>query len=128
MEPDPDRLAEIHHQLLSNRCRCNLIYSRERYLDILPYRASKGKALRYLSYQWEIPLANFLACGDSGSDEDMLRGEPKAVVVANYSPELESLKGLRNIYFARQPYAAGILEAIEHYQFMQATTASVDTG
>ena len=128
MEPDPDRLAEIHHQLLSNRCRCNLIYSRERYLDILPYRASKGKALRYLSYQWEISLANFLACGDSGSDEDMLRGEPKAVVVANYSPELESLKGLRNIYFARQPYAAGILEAIEHYQFMQATTASVDTG
>jgi sucrose-phosphate synthase len=83
----------------------------------LPYRASKRKAIRYLSYQWEIPLANFLVCGDSGNDEDMLRGEPRAVVVGNYSPELEPLKGLRNVYFAAQKFAGGILEGIEHYQF-----------
>lgn len=117
MKPGKDRLSEIHHRLLRNRCRCNLITAKNRYLDILPYRASKGKAIRYLSYQWEIPLANFLVCGDSGNDEDMLRGEPRAVVVGNYSPELEPLKGLRNVYFAAQKFAGGILEGIEHYQF-----------
>lgn len=99
----------------------HLIITKNRYLDILPYRASKGKAIRYLSYQWEIPLGNFLVCGDSGSDEDMLRGEPRAVVVGNYSSELESLKGLRHVYFATQVLAGGILEGIDHYQFISKT-------
>jgi sucrose-phosphate synthase len=96
-----------------------LIYSHNKYLDILPYRASKGKAIRYLSYKWEIPLKNFLVCGDSGNDEEMLRGEPLAAVVGNYSPELEKLKGRKNIYFARQKYAGGILEAIDRYNFVK---------
>ena len=119
MEPAKDRLAMIHECLLQNKCRYTLVYSQNRYLDILPYRASKGKAIRYLSYKWEIPLKNFLVCGDSGNDEEMLRGEPLAVVVGNYSPELEKLKEQKNIYFAEKKYAGGILEAIEKYDFIE---------
>jgi sucrose-phosphate synthase len=119
IEPAKDRLAMIHERLLKNQCRYNLIYSQDRYVDILPYRASKGKAIRYLSYKWEIPLKNFLVCGDSGNDEEMLRGEPRGVVVGNYSPELKKLKGIRGIYFATQNYAAGILEGIKRYQFIE---------
>ncbi|MCF8114385.1 MAG: HAD-IIB family hydrolase, partial [Desulfotignum sp.] len=76
MDPGKDRLAKVHHVLTKNRIQYTLIYSQNRYLDILPYRASKGKAVRYLSYKWEIPLKNFLVCGDSGNDEEMLKGEP----------------------------------------------------
>jgi sucrose-phosphate synthase len=119
MEPDKDHLARIHDLLLRNKCRYNLIYSHQKYLDILPYRASKGKAIRYLSYKWEIPLVNFLVCGDSGNDEEMLKGDPRAVVVGNYSSELEKLRGRRNIYFAHRHGAGGILEAIEHYDFLR---------
>jgi sucrose-phosphate synthase len=119
MKPAKDRLAMIHECLLQNKCRYTLVYSQNRYLDILPYRASKGKAIRYLSYKWEIPLKNFLVCGDSGNDEEMLRGEPLAAAVGNYSPELEKLKGQKNIYFAEKKYAGGILEAIEKYDFIE---------
>ena len=119
MKPGKDRLAMIHDLLLKHKCRYNLIYSHQRYLDILPYRASKGKAIRYLSYKWEIPLKNILVCGDSGNDEEMLRGEPLAMVVANYSEELEKLKHRKNIYFAKQKYAAGIVEAVKHYNFIK---------
>jgi len=122
--PAKDRIATVHDRLLRGRCRFNLIASKDKYLDILPYRASKGKAVRYLSYQWEIPLGNFLVCGDSGTDEDMLRGEPKAVVVGNHDPELDGLKGVRRIYFARRPLAGGILEGIERFGFM--TEGSAD--
>lgn len=121
MLPGKDRLAKIHKVLLENKCRYNLIYSHGEYLDILPYRASKGKALRYLSYKWEIPLRNFLVCGDSGNDEEMLRGEPLAVIVGNYSPELEHLRETRNVYFADGKCAGGILEGIEHYHFVTTT-------
>ncbi len=119
MAPAKDCLAVIHDLLLKNKCRYNLIYSHDQYLDILPYRASKGKAIRYLSYKWEIPLQNLLVCGDSGNDEEMLRGEPLAVVVGNYSRELESLKGGKNIYFAKKKYAGGIIEAFNHYNFIE---------
>ncbi len=122
MEPGKDRLATIHNRLLAHKCRYNLIYSHNKYLDILPYRASKGKAIRYLSYKWDISLKNFLVCGDSGNDEEMLRGEPCAAVMGNYSPELEKLKGLRKIFFASKQTAGGILEAIDHYQFHKKAT------
>ena len=118
MDPAKDRLAAVHDRLLEHRRRYTLVYSHDRYLDILPFRASKGKAIRYLSYRWEIPLANFLVCGDSGNDEEMLRGEPLAVVVKNYSRELEEIKGSRNVYFARQCCAGGILDGMRHYRFI----------
>jgi sucrose-phosphate synthase len=119
IEPAKDRLAMIHERLLQNKCRYTMVFSLDRYLDILPYRASKGKAIRYLSYKWEIPLKNFLVFGDSGNDEEMLRGEPLAAVVGNYSPELDKLKGRKNIYFAEKGYAGGILEAIDRYNFIE---------
>lgn len=121
MSPGKDRIAQIHNCLLTHKCRYTLIYSHDEFLDILPFRASKGKAIRYLSYKWEIPLKNFMVCGDSGNDEEMLRGEPRAVVVGNYSPELEALKGSRNVYFAKAHCAGGIIEGLKRYRFIESS-------
>jgi sucrose-phosphate synthase len=50
----------------------------------------------------------------------MMRGNTMAVVVANrHHEELSALVDVERIYFAKQPYAAGILEAIEHYRFFR---------
>lgn len=119
MEPGKDRLAKVHRVLTRNRLRYTLIYSQDRYLDILPFRASKGKAVRYLSYKWEIPLNHFLVCGDSGNDEEMLKGEPLGLVVGNFRRELAHLKNARNIYFAEKPHAGGMMEGIQHYQIIE---------
>lgn len=119
MGPAKDRLARIHDALIQNKCRYNLIYSHDQYLDILPFRASKGKAIRYLSYKWDIPLNHFLVCGDSGNDAEMLKGVSLGIVVGNYSRELDSLKGTKHIYFAERPHAAGIMEGLEHYNFIK---------
>ena len=119
MEPGKDRLAEIHNRLLAQKCQYNLVYSHDQFLDILPYRASKGKAIRFLSYKWEIPLRHIAVAGDSGNDEEMLRGEPLAIVVANYSRELDALRKSRHVYFATQPFAGGIREGLAKYRFFE---------
>jgi sucrose-phosphate synthase len=126
MDPGKDRLAKIHHILTQNRFRYSLIYSRNRYLDILPYRASKGKAIRYLSYKWGIPLKNLLVCGDSGNDAEMLKGETLGVVVGNYSPELETLRSAKQIYFAKRNHVGGMMEGMQHYQLIQKATGGVN--
>jgi sucrose-phosphate synthase len=88
------------------------------YLDILPLRASKGVALRYLADRMGIPLEAVFVAGGSGADEDMMRGNPLAAVVANrHHEELSQLVDSERIYFSQQAYAAGILEALDFYDF-----------
>jgi sucrose-phosphate synthase len=110
--------AEVRRRLRASGVRFTAIFSHGQYLDILPVRASKGKAIRYLADKWELPLDRVLVAGDSGNDEEMLRGETLAVVVGNYSAELEPLRGEPRIYFADAPFAAGILEGIDYYNFL----------
>lgn len=117
-------LRELHALLRGHRLHARLIHSHQAYLDVLPVRASKGHAVRYLAYKWGLPPGAFLVAGDSGNDEEMLVGDTLGVVVANHSPELEPLRGLERIYFARADHAAGILEGMAHYGFIAATAES----
>ena len=112
-----DDILKVREKLIRNKVKCNMVTSLNKFIDIIPYRASKGRAVRYLSYRWNIPMDSILVAGDSGNDEDMLRGEMLGVVVANYSVELEKLKGKRKIYFANNKYAAGIIEGLGYYKF-----------
>ncbi|HSL88089.1 MAG TPA: HAD-IIB family hydrolase, partial [Ignavibacteriaceae bacterium] len=111
-------LNKVKELLLKNKIKCNLIFSHGQYLDILPYRASKGKAIRYLAYRWNIPFEKILVAGDSGNDIEMLKGDMLGVVVANYSKELEAIKGGRRIYFSDKKFSAGIKDGIEYYNFL----------
>ena len=117
-----EQLQMIRHELAKNKIRCTMIYSHDQYLDLLPQRASKGLAVRYLAYRWNIPLDNVIVAGDSGNDIDMLTGETLGIVVGNHSSELEKLRGKRRIYFAERGFAGGILEGISHYRFVGSTT------
>jgi sucrose-phosphate synthase len=118
---DPNKapsVEEINSLLQKHEFTCNVIHAFGQYLDILPSRASKGQALRYVAQRWEIPLEQILVAGGSGADEDMMRGNTLAVVVANrHHEELSHMVDHERIYFASQAHALGILEAIDHYDF-----------
>lgn len=115
----PD-VNEIIHQLHQHDQSVNVVLAFGQYLDIVPVRASKGFALRWFAEMWGIPLEHILAAGGSGADEDMMRGNTLSVVVANrHHEELSELANSEDIYFADKPYAAGILQAIEHYDFFR---------
>lgn len=110
-------LRELDMRLRQARLHANLIYSHDAFLDVLPIRASKGQAIRYLAYKWGLPLHDFMVAGDSGNDLEMLIGDTRAVVVSNHSAELDKLRGHEQVYFAGTPCAAGILEGMTHYGF-----------
>jgi sucrose-phosphate synthase len=111
-------IEEILTILRQQELSVNPILSFGQFLDIVPARASKGQALRYFARQWNIPLERILVTGGSGADEDMLRGNTLGVVVANrHREELSILGDTEHVYFADRPYAWGILEAVEYYDF-----------
>ncbi len=111
------RLVEIRRHLRQLDLHAKLIYSHGAFLDLLPVRASKGLAIRFLAMKWGMPPEALLVAGDSGNDEEMLGGNTLGVVVGNYSPELERLRGRSRIHFANGHYARGVIEGIDHYNF-----------
>ena len=111
-------MEDILTLLRQHELSVNPTLSFGQFLDIVPARASKGQAVRYIAQQWNIPLERILVTGGSGGDEDMLRGNTLGVVVANrHREELSVLSDTAQVYFAERPNAWGILEAIEHYDF-----------
>ncbi|MEJ1461928.1 MAG: HAD-IIB family hydrolase [Candidatus Sedimenticola sp. (ex Thyasira tokunagai)] len=122
--PSVEELNDLLHQ---RDLTCNVIHAFGQYLDIVPVRASKGQALRYVAQRWGIPLENILVAGGSGADEDMMRGNTMAVVVANrHHEELSQLVEEERIYFADQAHALGIIEAIQHYDFFKSCEMPVE--
>ena len=111
-------LDELISLLRQEGVAANVLMSFGQFLDIVPVRASKGFALRYVTDRWGIALERTLVAGGSGADEDMMRGNTLAVVVGNrHHEELSQLTEVERIYFSDRAYAAGILEALDHYDF-----------
>jgi sucrose-phosphate synthase len=88
------------------------------YLDIIPVRGGADMSMRHVLWKWGFAPEHVLVAGDSGNDEGMLVGRTLGVVVANHSRELNRLKRHPRIYFAEAPHAAGILEGIKYYNFL----------
>ena len=97
-----------------------VIHSHGRLLDILPVRAGKGEAMRWVADRLGIAPADVYAAGDSGNDLDMLSAVRNGIVVANHSAELLPLLGRPTIYLARRPHAAGVVEGMHAFALKEA--------
>ncbi|MBK9118280.1 MAG: HAD-IIB family hydrolase [Phycisphaerales bacterium] len=113
------RLQEIRGRLAAHGLKAKVIHSAGEYLDLIPARAGKGEALRYLARAWELPADAVITAGDTGNDLDMMRADLgfRAIVVGNASPELACQKQ-PHIYHARAKHAAGIREGLRHYGWL----------
>ena len=124
---DQATVAAIKSRLRKNLLQARVVVSKKYCVDILPVRASKGHALRFLATQWKFDLGDIYAAGNSGNDLDMLRGMVKGIVVGNHSDELEALREEPTTYFSVWPSAAGILDGLRHHGLIS-TPASASTG
>ncbi|MEN8189288.1 MAG: HAD-IIB family hydrolase [Thermodesulfobacteriota bacterium] len=118
LEEKNDRLARVNEALFARKLRCQVIYSHGQFLDIVPWRASKGKAIDYLRYKYKFSTRHVMVAGDSGNDADMLSGKARGLVVGNYAEELAALKGCRTVFFSEHNYAKGIIDGLHHYSFI----------
>jgi sucrose-phosphate synthase len=107
--------AKIRRQLEKESLLAKVICSHDMFIDVVPLRASKGSALRYLAWKWDIETSNILVAGNSGNDLDMYDGRVNGIVVANHTKELNSLLTADNVYKTENPTIAGVVEGIEKF-------------
>jgi sucrose-phosphate synthase len=111
-------ISRIKKILREAGLRAKVIMSLGMYLDVIPVRGGSDLSLRHVLWKWGFAPEHVLVAGDSGNDAGMLLGRTLGVVVANHSKELNRLKNKPRIYFAQASHAAGILEGIAYYNFM----------
>ncbi len=109
---------EMHRSVRQQGLRVTLIFDREKWVDVLPVRASLGLAIRFVCFKWNLEPQRLLVAGDSGNDADMLSGDTLGVVVKNHTPELEQLRGRPRVHFSEGRHAWGILDGIDYYDFL----------
>lgn len=119
-------VTAIKKSLREAGLRAKVVMSLGMYLDILPVRGGSDLSLRHVLWKWGFAPENVLVCGDSGNDAGMLLGRTLGVVVGNHSPELERLRNRPRIYFAEKSNAAGVLEGIRYYNFLDKITIPND--
>ncbi len=121
IDPNCTDIEEIKTLLQQEEQSVHVQMAFGQYLDILPLRASKGAALRYVAALKHLALESVFVAGGSGADEDMMRGNTLAAVVANrHNEELSQLVDSARIHFCVRPHAGGILEALDYYDFFGA--------
>ena len=108
-------MQKVGDALGKTKSSWHLVLSHDRFLDILPYRASKGTAVKYIAWKWHIDLKAVVTAGDSGNDADMMIKPLKGIVVANHEAALDSLRSMKNLYFAERSYAGGVIEGLRKF-------------
>lgn len=112
-----EEIAEIERRLLAAGVHAMIVYSCRYFLDVIPARAGKGRALAWLCNRLGVPLSNVLVAGDTGNDTNMfLLPEVKGIVVQNALPELLAEVMKREVFVARSPMADGVVEGLRHFK------------
>lgn len=97
------------------------LISDNRFFDVLPKGVSKGPSIRRLVEHLSIPSGRVLVAGDTMNDYSMLASGLNAVAVGgSEKPLLDRLDGIETVHRAEAIGAAGILEAILHFDLHDA--------
>lgn len=119
---DAATVSRLRKTLSSRDLKAKVVYSCDKYLDIIPANAGKANVVKFLQKKWSVKLGNVLTCGDSGNDVDMLSMPDTCnVAVGNLEKELAKVADDGNFYVAELPYAGGVLEGAVAFDFWPAT-------
>ncbi len=98
---------------------CDLLYSADRYLDILPRGVNKGNTLSALVAHLDVEHERVLVAGDTLNDLSMFDQDFIGVCVGDSEPALIAATESRaRVLHASAPGCGGILEAIGYFGFL----------
>ena len=121
-----DEVAALEQQLREAHIQAIVVYSCRYFLDIVPARAGKGRALEWLCQRLGMRASEVLVAGDTGNDSAMfLLDDVNGIVVENALPELIAVTDASRTYVARRPMADGVLEGLVHFGVLSDAATSV---
>lgn len=110
---DHEALVRFRDSLL-DYCgdRIRMVFSNNRYLEILPADAEKGKALKFVTDYLTFPHSHTFAAGDAPNDISMLEAADTGIAMLNSNDEV---KAHADLVTTKSNNEDGLLEVIEKY-------------
>ena len=87
------------------------------FLDVLPQRASRSEAIRFLAQSWGLPLEQVLVVASQQGDGELLDGLPATVVPADHDPCLLGQRTQQRVYVSKRPSVGAVLDGLTHFRF-----------
>lgn len=98
---------------------CEVLFSANRYLDVLPRNTSKGSTLRALTRLIDIDIDAVLVAGDTLNDLSMFEHGFNGVCVGESEADLlHATRSRARVLHAERPGCGGILDALDHFGFL----------
>ncbi len=88
------------------------------YLDVVPLRASRAEAIRFLILRWGLSLEDVLIVATEQGDDDLIRGMTTAVVPSEHDSSLERFKSQQRVFFANSTQDS-VNEGLKHFRFLK---------
>ena len=87
------------------------------YLDIVPLRASRSEAIRFLTLRWDLPLEKVLIVASQQGDAELIRGLTTSVVPLDHDSSLDGLRSQQRVYFSDDK--DGVLDGLKYFKFFK---------
>jgi len=117
-EPCEGLLPLVRKRLLNSKCSASPHVRCHWYLDIVPLRASRSEAIRYLTLRWGLSLDQVLVVASEQGDAELIKGLNTAVVPVEHDPSLETLRSQQRVFFSSVA-REGIVDGLKHFQFFK---------
>ncbi len=92
--------------------RVQMIFSNDKYLEILPARAGKGNAVRFITDYLPVPRSHTFASGDAENDISMLEAAHVGIAMANAT---DKVKECADMVTTMDNNNDGLLEVLQQY-------------
>ena len=117
-EPFEGLLPLVRKRLRQSKCSASPHLRCHWYLDIVPLRASRAEAIRFLTLRWGLSLDQVLVVASEQGDSELIKGLTTAVVPVEHDSSLESLRSQQRVFFSSVA-REGLIDGLQHFRFLK---------
>ena len=117
-EPFEGLLPLVRKRLRQSKCSASPHLRCHWYLDIVPLRASRAEAIRFLTLRWGLSLDQVLVVASEQGDSELIKGLTTSVVPVEHDSSLESLRSQQRVFFSSVP-REGVIDGLQHFRFLK---------
>jgi len=117
-EPCEGLLPLVRKRLRQSKCSASPHLRCHWYLDIVPLRASRSEAIRFLTLRWGLSLDQVLVVASEQGDGELIKGLTTVVVPVEHDPSLEALRSQQRVFFSSVA-REGVVDGLKHYGFLE---------
>ena len=83
------------------------------YLDVVPLRASRAEAIRYLTLRWGLSLEKVLVVASQQGDAELIRGLTTSIIPLDHDASLDRLRSQQRVFFSEA--RDGVLDGLKNF-------------